>query len=325
MITYKGNFGILVLTMSGNQCSGKYGSAGVINGEFVDGKFNGKWNNKGLEGLIEFSIQEKILQGSWKKGFEPGPMKGKWEGVEIENASSDSESDTNTSANVVTLINDYLFKVRDSGFDSFSLTDLKGLIETHLEQFNFLDEKSLAKIEAENIAFGELINEVPLRYLGLGLIYGELLHTVSEGECSIGISNDLISEVAYSLDELKDREVGIAKAVHEDFGIEDFIPIFITKFIASLLTAFEETDDYLLLAELVISCSTSEVDEALQSPWGDWISDIVITIFDIHGYSPSDYISDENISIFGRYFMQSGVDSGYDYERLMENFRDSII
>ncbi len=325
MVTYKGNFGVLVLNISGNQCSGKYGADGVINGEFVDGKFTGKWNNKGLEGLIEFSIQEKKLRGSWKKGFEPGLMKGKWEGVEIDDTSSDSAIASNSSANIVTLINDFMMKVSDSGFDSFNSTDLKVLIETHLKHFNFFDEKSLAKIEEENTSFRLLIDEFPLRYLGLGLIYGELLHAVSEGECSININNDLLREVAYSLEDLKDREVGIAKAVYEDYGVTDFIPIFITKFIATLLIAFEETDDYLLLAELVLSCSTSEVDESLHSPWGDWISDMVIAIFDIHGYSPSNYVSDENISISGRYFMQAGIDSGYDYERLLENFRDSVI
>jgi hypothetical protein len=325
MGTYKGNFGILILTCQGTNASGKYATAGTIQGEFIDGKFNGTWKNKGLEGLVVFSIEGSKLKGSWKKGLDPGPMKGKWEGVEIDETSDVSSVSVGSYDSVVNLIDQYVKKVSDSNFDSSTLHHFKGEIEEYLQKFDFSDDANIKKVEAENSALMDLINTDLLRYLGLGLIYGEVLRNVSEGECSIYLGDDLLSEVSYSLDDLKDRGEGIAKAVFTDYGLKNFHPIFITKFISTLLIAFQETDDYPLLTELVLSCSTSEVDESLQSPWGDWISNLVVNIFEIHGYNPDDYASDETVSVWARYFMQAGVDSGYDYERLLENFRDSVI
>lgn len=81
---FKGNFGELELSIDGHVATGKYQENGTLSGEYTDNIFKGLWHNKGLSGLIEFSIIDGKLDGRWKKGIEPGPMKSKWEGNLIE-------------------------------------------------------------------------------------------------------------------------------------------------------------------------------------------------------------------------------------------------
>jgi hypothetical protein len=77
---FKGNFGELTLNINGTEATGTYQENSTLKGEFVNNNFKGQWENKGMEGLVEFSIKDNKLEGNWKKGIEPGPMKGKWDG-----------------------------------------------------------------------------------------------------------------------------------------------------------------------------------------------------------------------------------------------------
>jgi hypothetical protein len=79
-LKFKGNFGELTLNINGIVATGTYQENGVLKGEFINNTFKGQWENKGMEGLVEFTIADDKLEGNWKKGLEPGPMKGKWEG-----------------------------------------------------------------------------------------------------------------------------------------------------------------------------------------------------------------------------------------------------
>ncbi len=77
---FKGNFGELTLIINGTEATGTYQENGTLKGQFVNNTFTGQWENKGMEGLVEFTITDGKLVGNWKKGLEAGPMKGKWEG-----------------------------------------------------------------------------------------------------------------------------------------------------------------------------------------------------------------------------------------------------
>ena len=81
---FKGNLGELTLNVNGTEATGTYQENGTLKGEFINNTFKGQWKNKGLEGLVEFTITDDKLEGNWKKGLEPGAMKGKWEGFLIE-------------------------------------------------------------------------------------------------------------------------------------------------------------------------------------------------------------------------------------------------
>jgi hypothetical protein len=89
---FKGNFGELELLIEGKVANGKYQENGTLTGEYTDNIFKGIWHNKGLSGLIEFSIIDGKLDGKWKKGIEPGPLKSKWEGQIISDQSNIHQS-----------------------------------------------------------------------------------------------------------------------------------------------------------------------------------------------------------------------------------------
>ena len=59
---------------------GQYQDGGMLEGYFIDGEFKGEWRNKGMEGLVQFTVVNGQLNGAWKKGLDNGPMKGKWKG-----------------------------------------------------------------------------------------------------------------------------------------------------------------------------------------------------------------------------------------------------
>ena len=65
---------------------------GIINGTYADATLSGSLEGDVLKatfhnskvntaGLIEITFQEKGFSAKWKKGLEPGPMRGKWEGI----------------------------------------------------------------------------------------------------------------------------------------------------------------------------------------------------------------------------------------------------
>ena len=79
-LKFKGNFGELELSINGTVANGVYKQEGEINGVFTGNTFEGQWKNKGKSGLLKFTLKDDELHGTWKKGLEPGIMKGKWEG-----------------------------------------------------------------------------------------------------------------------------------------------------------------------------------------------------------------------------------------------------
>lgn len=92
-LIFKGNFGELDLVVEGEKAVGAY-QEGTLEGSFIDDKFEGIWQNKGLEGRVEFTITDGKLKGTWKKGLEAGPMRGKWFGeLAGDDTPADSPSD----------------------------------------------------------------------------------------------------------------------------------------------------------------------------------------------------------------------------------------
>ena len=98
--TLKGNFGKMdFVSDEEGKASGSYQKSGSITGTFTHQRFQGTWQNKGFEGLVEFSITDGVLEGNWKKGMEPGPMRSKWKGEVVSmEASEGSENIDNTVA-----------------------------------------------------------------------------------------------------------------------------------------------------------------------------------------------------------------------------------
>ena len=83
--TYRINNGketIVFSTGNDNIVTGEYNS-GSITGTLVGNVLKGTYENKKNKsvGLINFEFHENGFDAQWKQGAEPGPMRGKWEGI----------------------------------------------------------------------------------------------------------------------------------------------------------------------------------------------------------------------------------------------------
>ena len=93
--TFKGNFGTLELVVDDNgNANGTYQKDGTLKGTYIDGNFKGEWRNKGMEGLVQFTVVDGQLNGTWKKGLDKGPMRGKWQGALIDAPKDVTEQQT---------------------------------------------------------------------------------------------------------------------------------------------------------------------------------------------------------------------------------------
>jgi hypothetical protein len=94
-LKFKGNFGTLELVVDDNgNAKGIYQEDGTLSGKFVVGEFEGEWLNKGMEGLVQFTVVDGKLNGTWKKGLDKGPMRGKWKGALIDELKDTTEQQT---------------------------------------------------------------------------------------------------------------------------------------------------------------------------------------------------------------------------------------
>ena len=98
--TFKGNFGTLQLVVDENgNARGTYQEGGILKGIYKEGNFEGEWINKGMDGLVQFTVAEGQLNGTWKKGLDKGPMKGKWKGKLIDLPKDTTEQITKEKSN----------------------------------------------------------------------------------------------------------------------------------------------------------------------------------------------------------------------------------
>ena len=162
--TLKGNFGKMdFVSDEEGKASGSYQKSGSITGTFTHQRFQGTWQNKGLEGLVEFSITDGVLEGNWKKGMEPGPMRSKWKGEVVSmEASEGSENIDNTVA-----VQEDFKKEEDTHSipsDEVSLEEKSSISSFDLnEERDKLYEKSLSiAIEDECISYTILQSQLKL-------------------------------------------------------------------------------------------------------------------------------------------------------------------
>lgn len=240
-------------------------------------------------------------------------MKGKWEG-ELTDELSNGRSKN--------LVSEYLDK--NSRLE-FSLRDYEKFLNAFLDDFDLIENGDDQK-EIENI-FTELLNlvaENPSMYGGCVYLFKTVVYNLSENEVYLDLDFDLIKANSYSLERMLEEGTPV-KIVCIDYEEEEFKLAFITKMLFTLLTVIDETDDYELIAELIVGSNINQYTNSLTEDTlhGDWVSDIVIDILRIIGYDIYDY--EETIEIEGRYFMDSGQTMGFDYVRLAEKIYESNI
>jgi len=156
--TFKGNFGLMNLTIKDSQAEGTYQKNGSLKGIFKNNTFTGSWENKGMEGLAEFTISDGTLEGNWKKGTAPGPLRSKWKGEEVSNKKDVSEPASPSSDAAITA-------------DSLLFVGLKEKIEQLYEAEDYA--KVISTFE-QNEALLETDQNIVHRYLFSMWFYGDL-------------------------------------------------------------------------------------------------------------------------------------------------------
>ena len=219
-------------------------------------------------------------------------------------------------------IHDYLTKT--SGFD-FSIFDYLRNVNSFLDDFDLIEnEKHQELVEEHYEQLFELASSNPNKYGGCVYLFMLLVKDKSEWEVWLDFDFDIISAHSYSLQKLLDEGTPV-KIVCRDFDEEDFKMVFITKFIFTMLTIIDETDDYELIAELIVASNINQFTNSNTEDTlgGDWISDMVIEMLKNLGFDIYNY--ENEIEIEGRYFLDMGEQMGYDYVKLAEDFRDANI
>ena len=219
-------------------------------------------------------------------------------------------------------IHDYLTKT--SGVD-FSIFDYLRNVNSFLDDFDLIEnEKHQELVEEHYEQLFELASSNPNKYGGCVYLFMLLVKDKSEWEVWLDFDFDIISAHSYSLQKLLDEATPV-KIVCTDYDAEDFKMVFITKFIFTMLTIIDETDDYELIAELIVASNINQFTNSNTEDTlgGDWISDMVIEMLKNLGFDIDNY--ENEIEIEGRYFLDMGEQMGYDYVKLAEDFRDANI
>ena len=219
-------------------------------------------------------------------------------------------------------IHDYLTKT--SGFD-FSIFDYLRNVNSFLDDFDLIEnEKHQELVEEHYEQLFELASSNPNKYGGCVYLFMLTVKDKSEWEVWLDFDFDIISAHSYSLQKLINEGTPV-KIVCRDYDEEDFKMVFITKFIFTMLTIIDETDDYELIAELIVASNINQFTNSNTEDTlgGDWISDMVIEMLKNLGFDIDNY--ENEIEIEGRYFLDMGEQMGYDYVKLAEDFRDANI
>jgi hypothetical protein len=123
----------------------------TITGAYKDGTLNGKLNGNTLSatfqntkvnvsGLMEITFNEKGFDGRWKKGIEPGPMKGKWKGLLVSkseiNASNENAEEKEVVIEVSGRIPKYFFGSLKEDFQE----EIKNVLEYCSEELSTEEE-----------------------------------------------------------------------------------------------------------------------------------------------------------------------------------------
>jgi hypothetical protein len=321
---FKGNFGELTLNINGTEATGTYQEKGVLKGEFINNTFKGQWENKGMEGLVEFTITDGELEGNWKKGVELGPMKGKWEGK------LNAEDDTKQNSTNVTAIKDivnlkklYLTYFSDQTFDN--VHDFISRTNSLFENFSWESE-----IDCEAISdLYKKLTEITLtdspRYGGYLYLFTKISEKLGEGEYDTYFNWDIALEHGYDWNDITSSGETIVHKVGKMHEKNKFDVYFASLFVLTLLRSVDDASAE-GIAEFIVANDIHAYGEVFKdvdvSILEDYIADYVIAILNAAGYDIYDY---EGVCTINGIYFNRGFDMGYDYLRLAEDFRDSNI
>jgi hypothetical protein len=309
-----------------DQVSFTEGKKGTINGTYRDGTLSGTlegnvlnatFHNKkaNASGLMEITFTENGFTAKWKKGIEPGPMKGKWEGIlNIDKVSAKVEENVIQDFNIEEIIKGGVF--------SFS----KKLLET-LENAKKLDEDSQYSYMGN--FFAEIEN-----YVSKNKEYAFIERIAIKRTQKFSDENDFSyypedneeqnEKYCFPLNALRNKglislvineeKLDVSQINNDENQFNSFLNCLSSYFIYSINSIVAE-DDSEELAEFIFSISSNTYKEITDDE--NYISDQILDVLKAYGFDINNYEGDCEIN--PNYYLKNSVSSGYDYITFCED------
>ena len=314
--TFKGNFGTLELVVDDNgNANGTFQKNGTLKGAFINNTFKGQWENKGMEGLIEFTITGDKLEGNWKKGLEPGSMRGKWEGEIIDDEMSPNSEHED---NLVPASYIIYFEEQKYSNPSEFIKNTNKLFES----FTWENEKDCDEIADLYRQLNDISKTNVPKYGGYLYLFTTIADAQGEGEYEAYFEWNYAVEYGYDWLDLTTESKSVVQIVGEKYGQSEFEKYFPSLFLLTLLRIIDDTSA-IGVAEYIVSNNVAAFKKTFPTTNDtieDFVSDIVIELLKAIGYDINDY--EGECTIEAQYFLDAGLDMGFNYLSLAEDFRD---
>jgi len=217
--------------------------------------------------------------------------------------------------------NPYLiyFKEQEFGNPSEFIKNTEKLFK----DFSWENEKDCDEVAEIYNQLNEITQSDVPKYGGYLYLFTKIAYELGEGEYDAHFEWDYALEYGYEWSYLTEKSKNVVELVAEKHGESEFNTYFCSLFLLTLLRIIDDTSE-IEIAEYIVSNNVSAYKKVFpdtNDTIEDFVSDMVIELLKAIGYDISDY--EGECTIEGRYFLDIGLDMGYDYIRLAEDFRDS--
>lgn len=219
--------------------------------------------------------------------------------------------------------NPYLiyFKEQEFGNPSEFIKNTEKLFK----EFSYENEKDCDEVAEIHNQLNEITQSDVPKYGGYLYLFTKIAYELGEGEYDAHFEWDYALEHGFEWSYLSGESKNVAELVAEKYGESEFNTYFCSLFLLTLLRIIDDTSE-IEIAEYIVSNNVSAYKKAFpdtNDTIEDFVSDMVIELLKAIGYDISDY--EGECTIEARYFLDIGLDMGYDYLRLAEDFRDSNV
>jgi hypothetical protein len=191
--------------------------------------------------------------------------------------------------------------------------------------FSWENEKDCDEVADLHKQLNEITQSDVPRYGGYLYLFTKIAYELGEGEYDTHFEWDYAIDHGYDWWDITGISKTVVELVGEKYGESEFNKYFCSLFLLTLLKIVDDASET-GIAEYIVSNNIAAYKKSFpdtNDATEDFVSDIVIELLKTIGYDIHDY--EGECKIEGRYFLDIGLDMGYNYLKLAEDFRDSNI
>ena len=191
--------------------------------------------------------------------------------------------------------------------------------------FSWENEKDCDEVADLHNQLNEITQSDVPRYGGYLYLFTKIAYELGEGEYDTHFEWDYAIDHGYDWWDITGISKTVVELVGEKYGESEFNKYYCSLFLLTLLKIVDDASET-GIAEYIVSNNIAAYKKSFpdtNDATEDFVSDIVIELLKTIGYDIHDY--EGECKIEGRYFLDIGLDMGYNYLKLAEDFRDSNI